>query len=61
MSSYTNDCVPALQACASSGSNSDCSNADSVCYNEIEGPISEAADFDVYDVREPSNDPYPPG
>jgi len=60
MSSYTKNCLPALQKCISSGSNSDCSNADNTCYNDIEGPISEAADFDVYDVREPSNDPYPP-
>lgn len=59
--SYNNDCVPALQQCSSlTGSNSACENAQTVCYNEIEGPISQAADFDVYDVREPSNDPYPP-
>jgi carboxypeptidase C (cathepsin A) len=60
MNSYTNDCLPALQACESSGSNSDCSNAENVCYNEIEGAITQMADFDVYDVREPSQDPYPP-
>ncbi|OCK73133.1 putative carboxypeptidase S1 [Lepidopterella palustris CBS 459.81] len=60
MSTYESDCLPAIQACASSGSNSDCSNADNTCYNEIEGPLSQVADFDVYDIREPSNDPYPP-
>lgn len=26
----------------------------------IENPIINGADFDYYDVREPSNDPYPP-
>lgn len=52
--------MPALQKCASSGSNSDCSSAQNTCYNGIEGPLSQVSDFDVYDVREPSNDPYPP-
>lgn len=52
--------MPALNKCASSGTNSDCSSAEDTCYDDIEGPISESADFDVYDVREPSNDPYPP-
>ncbi|KAI9675571.1 MAG: hypothetical protein M1822_008924 [Bathelium mastoideum] len=60
MSSYTSDCLPALNSCASSGSNSACSNAENTCYGDIEGPISESGNFDVYDVREPSNDPYPP-
>jgi carboxypeptidase C (cathepsin A) len=60
MNSYTSSCLPALQSCASSGSNSACENADNTCYNTIEGPLSEVADFDVYDIRQPSNDPYPP-
>jgi len=60
MSDYNTQCVPALNACKKSGSNSDCSNAQSVCYEYIEGPLSQVKDFDVYDVREPSNDPYPP-
>jgi carboxypeptidase C (cathepsin A) len=60
ISVYNSDCLPALNACVSSGSDSDCSNAQNSCYNDIEGPISQAADFDVYDVRQPSNDPYPP-
>ncbi|KAI9730445.1 MAG: hypothetical protein M1818_008140 [Claussenomyces sp. TS43310] len=60
LDTYSNDCLPALQTCASSGSNSDCENADNSCYQDIEGPLSETADFDVYDIREPSNDPYPP-
>lgn len=59
--SYTSDCLPALQQCtATSGNNQVCVDADNTCYQEIEGPISEAGDFDVYDIREPSSDPYPP-
>ncbi|KAF2156758.1 carboxypeptidase-like protein S1 [Myriangium duriaei CBS 260.36] len=54
-------CAPALTQCTSlTGSNSACANAQSVCYQDIEGPLSQAGNFDVYDVREPSNDPYPP-
>ncbi|KAA6416163.1 MAG: carboxypeptidase S1 [Lasallia pustulata] len=60
LNTYTTSCLPPLQSCASSGSNSACSNAQSVCYNDIEGPLSQSADFDVYDIRELSNDPYPP-
>ena len=65
---YNSKCVPALNKCISSGSNANCESADNTCYNDIEGPLSEttsqggaaAYDFDVYDIREPSNDPYPP-
>ncbi|KAL5366569.1 Alpha/Beta hydrolase protein [Aspergillus floccosus] len=60
LDAYSNQCLPALQQCTRAGSNSDCTNADSVCYQGIEGPISSSGDFDVYDIREPSNDPYPP-
>lgn len=60
LSTYNSECVPALKKCASSGSNSDCSAAQTTCYNGIEGPLSQVSDFDVYDIREPSNDPYPP-
>ncbi|KAI9847248.1 MAG: hypothetical protein M1838_000962 [Thelocarpon superellum] len=60
MDSYSNDCVPALQACQSSGSDQDCSNAQQTCYSEIEGALTQVGDFDVYDVRAPSNDPNPP-
>ena len=60
INTYNKDCVPALKSCYSSGSNTDCKNAQTTCYNEIEGPLSQVADFDVYDIREPSADPYPP-
>jgi carboxypeptidase C (cathepsin A) len=60
MQSYTGTCAPAVKKCQQSGTTSDCKHAQSVCQNYIEGPISNTGDFDVYDVREPSNDPYPP-
>ncbi|TAQ91182.1 hypothetical protein B7494_g565 [Chlorociboria aeruginascens] len=58
---YTRSCLPLLEECTSTtGSNSACENADDTCYDDIEGPLSEVGNFDVYDIREPSNDPYPP-
>ncbi|KAJ9136912.1 Carboxypeptidase [Pleurostoma richardsiae] len=61
MSTYTSKCTPALAKCTSlSGSNSACSSADNTCYQYIEGPLESLADFDVYDIRQPSNDPNPP-
>ncbi|EPS31077.1 Carboxypeptidase S1 [Penicillium oxalicum] len=60
LSAYNNQCLPAIQKCAKTGSNSDCVNASNVCYSTVEGPISNSGDFDVYDIREPSNDPNPP-
>ena len=61
LNTYNSKCVPALQGCpAVTGTNSACESADTTCYDDIEGPLSEVANFDVYDIREPSNDPYPP-
>jgi carboxypeptidase C (cathepsin A) len=61
LDTYNSKCLPLLQECTSTtGSNSACETADSTCYNDIEGPLSEIADFDVYDIREPSNDAFPP-
>lgn len=61
LNTYNSKCLPALEKCSSTtGSNSACSSADNTCYSSIEGPLSQVADFDVYDIREPSNDPYPP-
>jgi hypothetical protein len=60
LSTYNSECLPLLKECTSTtGENSACENADNTCYDDIEGPISNA-NFDVYDIREPSNDPYPP-
>ena len=58
--SLDNSCLPALRQCAASGSNQDCTNADNACYRGVEGPISSAADFDVYDVRLRSDAVDPP-
>ena len=60
LNTYNSKCAPALAKCQSSGSNADCKASDSACYNSIEGPLSQTADFDVYDIRAPSNDPNPP-
>jgi carboxypeptidase C (cathepsin A) len=61
LNTYTQSCLPALKKCSTvTGSNSACETADNTCYNDIEGPLSQVADFDVYDIREPSADPYPP-
>ncbi|CZR58507.1 related to carboxypeptidase [Phialocephala subalpina] len=61
LNTYTTKCLPLLQECsATTGSNSACETADNTCYNDIEGPLSGVADFDVYDIRAPSDDPNPP-
>ncbi|KAA8568289.1 hypothetical protein EYC84_007325 [Monilinia fructicola] len=60
LNTYTKSCLPLLEKCTSTtGSDSACVKADDTCYNDIEGPLSNG-NFDVYDIREPSNDPYPP-
>ncbi|KAI9755376.1 MAG: hypothetical protein M4579_004305 [Chaenotheca gracillima] len=61
LNTYTTKCLPALNKCTTTtGSNSACETADNTCYNDIEGPLSQVANFDVYDIRAPSNDPNPP-
>ncbi|OIW31437.1 carboxypeptidase-like protein S1 [Coniochaeta ligniaria NRRL 30616] len=61
ISAYNSKCVPAMAKCTGlTGSNSACTSADNTCYSAVEGPIENANDFDVYDVRAPSNDPNPP-
>lgn len=61
LNTYNQQCVPALQTCpATTGTNAACVSADNTCYNGIEGPLSQSADFDVYDIRAPSADPNPP-
>ncbi|KAK7530742.1 putative carboxypeptidase S1 [Phyllosticta citribraziliensis] len=59
-SAYNDECLPAVKQCESSGTNNACINADNVCYDSIEGPISGAADFNVYDVRLSANAVDPP-
>ncbi|KAF1994320.1 putative carboxypeptidase S1 [Amniculicola lignicola CBS 123094] len=60
LSTFNSKCLPKIQACTSSGTNSACTAADTACYNAIEGPLANIADFNVYDVRARSNDPEPP-
>ncbi|KAL8939637.1 MAG: hypothetical protein Q9216_003245 [Gyalolechia sp. 2 TL-2023] len=57
---YQTQCRPALQSCAFYGSSVACSSAAETCSNSIRGPLSQSADFSVYDIRSPSNDPNPP-
>lgn len=57
---YETQCLPLLEQCpGETGTDSACLNADNACYEYVEGVV-EAMDFDVYDIRQPSNDPYPP-
>ncbi|KAK8075683.1 Carboxypeptidase s1 [Apiospora hydei] len=53
-------CKPALDKCVATGGDAECADADSICINEVDGPISAATDFDTYDIRQPSKDPFPP-
>jgi carboxypeptidase C (cathepsin A) len=60
-SAYTSKCAPAMAKCTgTTGSNSACTSAGNTCDSAIYEPIYGATDFDVYDIRQPSNDPYPP-
>lgn len=61
LNAYNNDCAPALAKCPSpTGGDSACVSATNICNSEIENPVFNAADYDVYDVRAASNDPNPP-
>jgi carboxypeptidase D len=60
MGRYTDICLPELEQCVKSGSNIDCQNADGACYTSVERPLYNLADYDVYDIRAPSNNPEPP-
>lgn len=53
--------MPAFAKCPGlTGNDAACGNADDVCSQAIERPLENTADFDVYDIRAPSNDPFPP-
>jgi hypothetical protein len=60
---YTNTlntrCKPLLEKCWQTDSNSDCQRAMSTCKSGIESPLTRG-NFDVYDVRQPAKDPFPP-
>ncbi|CAG2000160.1 unnamed protein product [Fusarium graminearum] len=61
LNTYNQKCVPAFAKCPGlTGNDAACGNADDVCSQAIERPLENTADFDVYDIRAPSNDPFPP-
>jgi hypothetical protein len=60
LNTYNDHCIPELEICVSSGTDAACKKAGDTCFNLIEGPIQDDADFDVYDLRAPSQDPFPP-
>lgn len=60
---YKNRCAPLLKTCTTPGSPLDittCAATTEVCFQTVEGPITGEKDFDVYDVRQPAEDPFPP-
>lgn len=57
---YNEKCLPALKQCPESGQDRACVNAVQTCNAEVEGPIMMGSDFNIYDIRHSSNDPYPP-
>ncbi|KAK7701937.1 hypothetical protein SLS64_010071 [Diaporthe eres] len=59
---YETECLPLLQQCpGETGTDSACLNADNQCYDSVEGVVENGdIDFDVYDIRQPSVDPFPP-
>jgi Serine carboxypeptidase len=60
LSAYNNNCLPALNTCSKSPSDSHCSNADGICVNYIENPIVQDTNFDPYYIPSADPDQYPP-
>lgn len=60
MEAYRQDCLPAIQNCPKTGGDLACVNANQVCLNTIQSPISNEADFNVYNIRCPSGKGGPP-
>lgn len=60
MDTYNSKCAPAISDCYNSGTDDSCSSAQNTCYQDIEYAIISSGDFDVYDLRQPYKDPYPP-
>lgn len=53
-------CLPDLLLCNRTASNFDCATADRACNAVIERPLYSIIDFDLYDIREPSDNKEPP-
>ncbi|KAH8119566.1 serine carboxypeptidase [Phellopilus nigrolimitatus] len=51
-------CKSQIQSCYDTNSTSVCSNAQANCNDNVLSPLS--GDYDVYDVRQPEDDSYPP-
>ena len=60
LNAYNQRCLPTIKDCMTTGTNSVCEKSSSICNSFIQSPLINAADFDVYDVREPYNSPNPP-
>lgn len=57
---YETVCSSFMRNCTEMETNEACKHAERVCHDQIEGPISTATDFDVYDVRLPAGANVPP-
>ncbi|PYI01391.1 putative carboxypeptidase S1 [Aspergillus sclerotiicarbonarius CBS 121057] len=57
---YETFCLPALHNCSVFATDTACSIAADTCADLIEDPILSSGDWNVYDVRYPADDPYPP-
>ncbi|KAH7084019.1 putative carboxypeptidase S1 [Paraphoma chrysanthemicola] len=57
---YEDYCLPDLLLCNTTGSNFDCATADRACTAVVESPLYNLIDFDLYDIRKPSNNNEPP-
>lgn len=53
-------CLPDLLLCNKTGTNFDCATADRACSAVVENPLYVMIDFNMYDIRKPSNDKEPP-
>lgn len=62
MKAYDTQCAPAMAKCTGPAGNTAaaCNAASEACANAVQTPIEQANDFDVYDIRAPSDDPNPP-
>lgn len=53
-------CLPDLLLCNQTGSDFDCTTADRACNAVVENPLYNYIDFNLYDIRKPTNDFEPP-
>lgn len=53
-------CKTALQSCWQTDSNQACSRAVMTCKQQVEDPLIRAGNYDVYDIRKPKSNKWPP-